>query len=281
MNGTKLPLMVVGKTEKPKCFARATSLPIMYRSEKNAWMNCNLLNEYLLRLDNELISQDKKIIMFLDDCPAHPREFPKLKNQTVQFLSDTSKSQPMKMGVINSLKSHYKNMISDKKIKCSENKVAFRMTILDALHYLKLAWDRVTEATIRNSFRKANFDDESMNDASYNYDIEDEEEIEDFSDDDLPICDNGLTSFESDRDFISQNDDNKIDNDEKIHVTSKEALESFYKLKSFFNQFNPDFLSTLLPVEDELYNAMEKSNKQTKITDFFKKNQVLNHFNLC
>ena len=170
-------------------------------------------------------------------------------------------------------------MISAKKMKCAENKVAFRMTILDALYYLKLAWEKVTEATIRNAFRRANLlnvDYESTDDPSFNYEIEDEEDIEEFSDDDLPICDDGLLRLDSERDSLSQNEDTRVDNDEKAHVSNKEALESFYKLKSFFNQFNPDYLDTLLPVEIELYNGMEKSNKQTKITDFFRKNQILN-----
>ena len=67
--------------------------------------------------------------------------------------------------------------------------------------------------------------------------------------------------------------DSKItDDDFYSNVSSKEALECFYKLKGFFNQNNPDGLNDhLLNLEDELYKAIDNSKKQTKITNFFKK----------
>jgi hypothetical protein len=44
MNDEKLPLLVIGKPEKPRCF-KNNSLPVMYRSQKNAWMDETLFNE--------------------------------------------------------------------------------------------------------------------------------------------------------------------------------------------------------------------------------------------
>jgi hypothetical protein len=44
MNGEKLPLLVIGKSEKPRCF-KNNLLSVMYRSQKNAWMDETLFNE--------------------------------------------------------------------------------------------------------------------------------------------------------------------------------------------------------------------------------------------
>jgi len=67
------------------------------------------------------------------------------------------------------------------------------------------------------------------------------------------------------------NDDEDLDVYKSKNITCKDALESFYKLKGFMNQYDPENLSYLLNFEDHLYLAMYKCKKQTKITDFFKK----------
>ena len=56
--------------------------------------------------------------MFIDNCRAHLKEYPKLKNIVVRFFPPniTSKCQPIEMGIINSLKCHYANILSSKKI---------------------------------------------------------------------------------------------------------------------------------------------------------------------
>jgi hypothetical protein len=84
MNGDKLPLLVIGKSEIPRCFKNAI-LPCMYRAQKNAWMNCGVFHEYLAKLDNKLSHANKKIIMFIDNGAAHSKEY-KLQNQTIKFF---------------------------------------------------------------------------------------------------------------------------------------------------------------------------------------------------
>ncbi len=85
MNGEKVPLLVIGKSANPRCF-KSASLPLMYRNQSNAWMDCDLFNEYLTKLDNKLVIKEKNILMFIDNCAAHPKEYPKLKNIKVRFF---------------------------------------------------------------------------------------------------------------------------------------------------------------------------------------------------
>ena len=63
----------------------------------------------------------------------------------------------MDMGIIHSLKSHYKNELSTKKTFAIENKTQFKFNLLECLHLLKESWQKVTEKTVVNCFLKANF----------------------------------------------------------------------------------------------------------------------------
>ena len=85
MNGEKLPLITIGISAKPRCF-RGSPIPVMYRNQTNAWMDSELFKEYLLKLDNKLVTQNKKIKMFIDNCRPHPKEYPKIKNIDVIFF---------------------------------------------------------------------------------------------------------------------------------------------------------------------------------------------------
>jgi hypothetical protein len=75
-------------------------------------------------------------------------------------------------------------LLSSKKIKCAENKVVFNLSLLDSLQMLKKAWDNVTEQTIINCFRKAQF----IHQEDGPQDDEPIEVIDEFIDYDLPIC---------------------------------------------------------------------------------------------
>ena len=64
---------------------------------------------------------------------------------------------------------------------------------MDLLHFIKKAWDQVSEATIVNGFEKARF---IIDDGSQENDPE--PELEEFEDDRLPICDDLMNDFNED-----------------------------------------------------------------------------------
>ena len=39
--GEKLPLLVIGKSKKPRCFKDVSTLPCQYTNQKKSWMNSN------------------------------------------------------------------------------------------------------------------------------------------------------------------------------------------------------------------------------------------------
>ena len=48
--GEKLPLMVIGKSQKPRCFANS-HIPIDYQSNSKVWMNSDLFTSYVRKID--------------------------------------------------------------------------------------------------------------------------------------------------------------------------------------------------------------------------------------
>ena len=71
--GEKLPLFVIGKYAKPRCFSGVKSLPCRYGSQKKSWMNGDLFTEWVQELDRKYAAQDRKIALIVDNCPAHPK----------------------------------------------------------------------------------------------------------------------------------------------------------------------------------------------------------------
>ena len=52
MDGTeKLPVLVIGKAAKPRCFKNVKTLPMLYKNNKSAWMTGAIFNEFRLKID--------------------------------------------------------------------------------------------------------------------------------------------------------------------------------------------------------------------------------------
>lgn len=106
MTGTeKLPLFVIGKSQKPRCFKGIRSLPTTYKANSKAWMTSYLYEEWLRQLDKHFLSKKRKIVMLVDNCTAHV-EVADLKAITQDFLPPnvTSLLRPMDQGIIQSFK---------------------------------------------------------------------------------------------------------------------------------------------------------------------------------
>jgi hypothetical protein len=79
MDGSeKLPLQVIGKSEKPRCFKHVKSLPCTYRHNSIAWMTCALFVEFLTCLKRRMAAKNRKILPFVEQCAAHTKDTSKL-----------------------------------------------------------------------------------------------------------------------------------------------------------------------------------------------------------
>ena len=71
--GKKLPMFVIGKSAKPRCFSGVKNLPCRYRSQKQSWMDCDLFKEWVREIDRNFLAGKRKIALIVDNCPAHPK----------------------------------------------------------------------------------------------------------------------------------------------------------------------------------------------------------------
>jgi hypothetical protein len=117
--------------------------------------------EYLNKLDKRFETENRKCIVFVDNCRVHPPQeiLKHLKSLKVVFFPPniTCVCQPMDMGIIANLKGYYKTHLSRDKIICLNNNVKFGCTVLDAMCRLAKSWIDVKEITVKNCFYKANF----------------------------------------------------------------------------------------------------------------------------
>ena len=138
----KFPLLVIGKSKNQRCFKNVRSLPVQYDASSKAWMTSNMFETWVRSQDRRFCRQRRKVLMFLDNCPAH---------RNVDGLTNTtSKLQPLDQGIIRSLKVLYRKRLLAKLIASLGRREEFTVNVLGALHFLRAAWDEVTSTTIIN-----------------------------------------------------------------------------------------------------------------------------------
>lgn len=120
----KRKLLVIGKSQNPRCFKNVKTLPVDYHANKKSWMTSEIFEQTIRKWDKELLRKQKKILLVVDNCPAHPT-LENLKSIKLVFLPPncTSVLQPMDQGIIRSLKCYYRKFLLEKIIMImDENK---------------------------------------------------------------------------------------------------------------------------------------------------------------
>lgn len=161
----KLKPLVIGKSQKPRCFRNVkdfNKLPVTWRANKKAWMNTFLFDEWLTELNKDMKRKGRKILMFLDNAPSHPKK--EFSNIEVKFFpaNCTSELQPMDQGIIQSMKIGYRKRLLKKVLSqvdtCSSgDEVVKSINVQDAIDWISQAWAEVRPDTIRKCYAKAGF----------------------------------------------------------------------------------------------------------------------------
>ena len=110
--GDKLPMFVIGKAQKPRCFKNVKVLPCRHRHQKKSWMDGILFEEWVRELERKFAPEGKNVALVIDNCPAHPH-IENLKVSKLFFYTPntTCTTQPMDQGIIRSLKAKYRKII--------------------------------------------------------------------------------------------------------------------------------------------------------------------------
>lgn len=154
----KRKLVIIGKSKNPRCFKNVKSLPVVYKGNKKAWMTSEIFINVLRDWDKELLKAKKKIVLLVDNCPAHP-QVENLCAIKLAFLppNTTSVLQPIDQGIIKALKVQFRKLQVMKIIENADRNTTWNITLIEAITMISSAWDKVSSQTIANCFRHAGF----------------------------------------------------------------------------------------------------------------------------
>ena len=162
--GEKLQLLVIGKLAKPRCFCDMIlgTLPVTYRANHRAWMTSELFTDWLNKVNNMMILQKCKMLMFVDSCSTHSTI--ELTIMKLKFFppNTTSHLQPCDAGITQTLKAHYRchllhHILQSVSEVANASELAKKVNILDVLLWARLAWEQVTPKTIQKCFTHCGF----------------------------------------------------------------------------------------------------------------------------
>ena len=116
-------------SENPRCLKRfnKAALPVTYFSQMKAWMTGEILDTILTKLNRQLSSKNRHILLLMDNAGCHPQE----------------------------LEDKYSNIVSKIDQCCNASEVVKSINILVAIRWSAIAWSKVKEETVRKCFRNA------------------------------------------------------------------------------------------------------------------------------
>ncbi|GFT06051.1 tigger transposable element-derived protein 4 [Trichonephila clavipes] len=128
-------------------------LPI---SSSRSWMTGDLFKNWIHQLDAIFGKQKRKVILFVDNCPAHPKDIP-TTNIKIVFLppTATSKLQLLDQGIIKVVKQKYRKKLVQRYLRDMEGKNPTKINLLDSIHFITAAWDEIDPLIIKR--RHSNF----------------------------------------------------------------------------------------------------------------------------
>ncbi|XP_053209796.1 tigger transposable element-derived protein 6-like [Panonychus citri] len=165
--GGKEKIMIIGFRARPHCFKKfnydLSTIGVNYKYNSSSYMTSALFNEWLVEWDNRLIEEKKKILLFVDNCPAH-KLTADLKNITLIKLppNTTSHCQPLDCGIIANVKNLYRSKIIQRLAPSVENDINLldslkELQLIDGIEMLQGCWFNVKPDTIVNCYTKAGF----------------------------------------------------------------------------------------------------------------------------
>src|SRR5215510_14337326 len=298
--------IVIGKSPKPRCFKNVKKLPIKYHANSKAWMMTEIFCSFLHSLDAQMGVQNRQIILFVDNCAAHPKDTPFLRNVTVVRYPEkcTSTPQPLDLGIIHSLKAYCRKRLVQTSICLMESRkeVKKKINIFEAMHYIMAAWQQMNQQTIQNCFRKPGYKHQSDGNEMAN---DDEDDNDDFGQGweelcrvqkydfhsyvsvDRHVATSGVETVEelceaygSTRSVEEKNEEDE--NEQEMVPSFAETYEALEKVKAFFyaqSVSNAD-CENILSLKKSYFQLRQNSAKKQKtIYDFFLLKKVVSHIN--
>lgn len=248
-------------------------------------MTSSIFTSWIRKFDAQMVRQKRKVIVFLDNCSAHPH-LTDLRAVRLCFLpaNTTAKTQPCDAGIIKNLKSHYRKKLLGRMLSwhdSGKDMKEFNITLLDSLLMLKESWNDVSSETVKNCFQHCGF---SKINNSAAVSEETSEEFREMSERKLIVqelnfegfvdVDADLTAHEVNAQAVMEavsTEDEDEDEDaggEYRLVTKLQAKEAIHTLKMFAlqNDINDD---EIVVFEKNVAQTRLKTSRQTTLDSFF------------
>ena len=128
-------------------------------------MNSEIMIELLKGINRRMRREQREIILFLDNAGCHPVSLQEMfSNIKVVFLppNTTSRLQPLDAGVIKNFKVRYRKLllkfvVSRVNRRLTAPDIAKQVDVLQAIRWIKQAWDEVPEEIVQTCFDKCGF----------------------------------------------------------------------------------------------------------------------------
>ncbi|KAJ8896374.1 hypothetical protein PR048_001718 [Dryococelus australis] len=159
MDGSdKMKPLVICKLKKSRGFRRKI-LPYDSDFNKKAWMISAVFTRWLCGFDMKIGAVNRKVVLFIDNCPAHPN-LDNLRNVELVFLqkNTTSMLQPLDQGIIQQVNLKFWEMLVESMVlKMEIGKDMKKWDVFRAMEAIVASWRVVQHETIANWFRHAHF----------------------------------------------------------------------------------------------------------------------------
>ncbi|KAK3104668.1 hypothetical protein FSP39_007460 [Pinctada imbricata] len=231
VSGEKLPPLIIGKAEKPRCFSKIdkSTLPVNYYSNKKAWMTRDIFNDWLQNLNRKMRRKNRKILLFLDNTTSHSEM--DLSHVKLKFFppNTTSHTQPMDQGIIQATKLKFRkkqllHMIKtmDLHPSMSGPDLLKKTSVLDAIYWMNAAWNEVQTSTIEKCFSRCGFvkQGKSEEDCQEMGMLDTKDDEDDDDDDDIP-----LAALKKTKDIFGCEFNELVDIDSNVHTCNTEVLD--------------------------------------------------------
>ena len=267
-------------------------------------MDSEIFADYMRKLDTKFDVEGRKIVLIIDNCPAHPN-VDNLKAIQLVFSrpNTTSKIQPMDQGVIRALKAFYSTNVVRRQIKyVDKGKTTPKINILQAMRMLVKSWDAISINTVKNCFRKAGISQEtqvaSINEEDYPFKLlqqnMDELKSRDLVDENLTVDDyvdidfqvtTSETSAMTDQEILDSILINDLAEEEEEEETEEESSDvppekpklaevahaiDLLERWSLFDKNRGEMRKFLSLISKRFYKFSFESKKQSQMPDFFK-----------
>ena len=260
-------------------------------------MTSTIFQEWVTSINNKMKIQKRKILLLIDNCPAHPPVT--ASNVKPVFLppNTTSRLQPCDAGIIRAFKSHYRKRLLRHVLfhmdECNQaSDLAKQVNFLDSILWVNTAWASVTSETIQKCFSKcgigAQLDEQQdqpqdeLQPDDHLSELLDGTSLDQFTNCDEDVCTFATATSDSQQTATPIADDE--DDDEETDaadpappappVSLKLSLQSLQTLQTFALENEDDKILKLVDQTKQLVEQMKllqiTTSKQAKLDNYFK-----------